>query len=177
MTKQPAPPAPSSAMQLAQRFDAFLAEFAIEATDEQLDDNECAHCGDHYELSDGCDPSSMCWNCGHDALVTLIPLLRQAASLLSNVGQAAEPARAVASSADALAKAGVYLNADCLDRFVNCTEFWDRQPHNTRFYFGPSLMDYVHRGILEAAVKLLAAHPQGAADGDEKDAQGKSIKS
>jgi len=68
------------------------------------------------------------------------------------------------SSADALSKDGVFLNADCLDRWAKDTAFWDNQPYSTRFYFGDGLSDYIHRGILESAVKLLGRYADHIAE-------------
>lgn len=59
-------------------------------------------------------------------------------------------------SAATLTARGVFLNADCFQRWADASEFWDQQPYGTRFYWGPNTFDYIHRGILCEAVRTIA---------------------
>lgn len=54
-----------------------------------------------------------------------------------------------------LAEAGVFKGFNGLEGLANAKEFWDEQPYGTRLYYGPGITDYLHRGVLEAAIRLL----------------------
>ena len=56
-----------------------------------------------------------------------------------------------------LAKQGVFKGHDGLRRLAECDEFWEQQEYGTRFYFGPGASDYLHRGVLRAAINALDA--------------------
>lgn len=64
----------------------------------------------------------------------------------------------VGLAASTLTKAGVFKGAHGLDGLLNCQEFWDRQPYGTRLYYGDGIADYLHRDVLRAAVRTLAAN-------------------
>lgn len=57
-----------------------------------------------------------------------------------------------------LAVAGVFKGHQGLVGMLNADEFWERQPYGTRLYYGDGITDYLHRDVLRAAVKLLAAN-------------------
>ncbi len=38
---------------------------------------------------------------------------------------------------------------------IDCDEFWEQQPYNTRLYFGPGIADYLHRSVLRTAIEIL----------------------
>jgi hypothetical protein len=41
-------------------------------------------------------------------------------------------------------------------------EFWDEQPYSKRLYYGSGGADYLHRDVLQAALRILdAPTPQG----------------
>lgn len=54
-----------------------------------------------------------------------------------------------------LAKAGVFKGAHGLEGLANCQEFWDKQPYETRLYYGGGIADYLHRDVLKAAIRIL----------------------
>lgn len=68
-----------------------------------------------------------------------------------------------ASCEKALCSSGVFKGAEGLRQFSECQEFWDDQPYGTRFYFGDG--NYLHRGVLRAAVRLLDSAQAPAVDG------------
>lgn len=55
-----------------------------------------------------------------------------------------------------LVAAGVFAGMRGLEGLLNASEFWEQQPYGTRFYYGPGGLDYLHRGVLEAAIKILS---------------------
>lgn len=55
-----------------------------------------------------------------------------------------------------LVKAGVFAGMRGLEGLLNASEFWERQPYGTRFYYGDGGLDYLHRSVLEAAIKILS---------------------
>ncbi len=55
-----------------------------------------------------------------------------------------------------LAKAGVFKGFEGLEGLANAKEFWEQQMYGTRLYYGPGIADYLHHGVLETAIKLLA---------------------
>lgn len=60
---------------------------------------------------------------------------------------------------DGLAKltnAGVFKGAEGLRGLAENDEFWSEQPYGTRLYYGDGNNDYLHRGILRAAIQALA---------------------
>lgn len=57
-----------------------------------------------------------------------------------------------------LSKAGVFKGADGLERFLECQDFWEKQPYGTRLYFGEGGLDYLHRDVLRTAIRLIADH-------------------
>ena len=59
---------------------------------------------------------------------------------------------------DVLAAAGVFKGHQGLVGLLNADEFWEQQPYGTRLYYGEGIADYLHRDVLRAAVKLLAAN-------------------
>lgn len=54
-----------------------------------------------------------------------------------------------------LEAAGVFKEAEALRLLVDCEEFWENRPYETRLYFGEDNNHYLHRNVLRAAVKLL----------------------
>lgn len=59
------------------------------------------------------------------------------------------------SAEEKLERAGVFKGADGLRRLAEARAFWERQPYGTRLYFGDGIADYLHRGVLEAAIRAL----------------------
>lgn len=59
------------------------------------------------------------------------------------------------STETALSKMGVFKGMEGLRGLAECDEFWDRQMYGTRLYYGNGIADYLHRGVLRAAVKAL----------------------
>lgn len=57
----------------------------------------------------------------------------------------------------ALVAQGVFKGAHGLEGLANASDFWERQPYGTRFYYGDGIADYLHIGVLRAAIKALAA--------------------
>lgn len=55
-----------------------------------------------------------------------------------------------------LAQTGVFKGMHGLEGLLNATEFWDRQPYGTRLYYGDGATEYLHRHVLEAAIKILS---------------------
>lgn len=55
-----------------------------------------------------------------------------------------------------LVRAGVFKGMHGLEGLLNATEFWEKQPYGTRLYYGEGAADYLHRHVLEAAVKILS---------------------
>lgn len=56
----------------------------------------------------------------------------------------------------ALVKKGVFKGAHGLEGLANAREFWDRQPYGTRLYYGDGISDYLHIGVLRAAISALS---------------------
>ena len=54
-----------------------------------------------------------------------------------------------------LADAGVFAGAHGLRGFADADEFWEKQDYGTRLYYGPGNLDYIHRDVLRAALRLL----------------------
>lgn len=54
-----------------------------------------------------------------------------------------------------LAKAGVFKGFEGLEGLANSESFWDEQSYGTRLYYGPGITDYLHRGVLRAAIEIL----------------------
>lgn len=55
-----------------------------------------------------------------------------------------------------LSAAGVYKGASGLEGLLNAQDFWDQKSYGTRLYYGPGATDYLHRGVLSAAVQILS---------------------
>lgn len=55
----------------------------------------------------------------------------------------------------ALAHHSVFAGHLGLRQLAERDEFWEKQPHGTRFYFDPCAGDYLHRHILRAAIRAL----------------------
>lgn len=64
--------------------------------------------------------------------------------------------------ARALAGAGVFAGMRGLEGLLNASEFWEQQSYGTRLYYGHGGLDYLHRGVLEAAVKIIREQPSAA---------------
>lgn len=58
-----------------------------------------------------------------------------------------------------LSRAGVFLGVEGLRGLHDAQEFWDERPYGTRLYYGPGGMDYLHRHVLGAALRLLDQVP------------------
>jgi hypothetical protein len=58
-----------------------------------------------------------------------------------------------------LVNAGVFAGMRGLEGLLNASDFWEQQPYGTRLYYGPGGLDYLHRGVLEAAIKILSEPP------------------
>lgn len=54
-----------------------------------------------------------------------------------------------------LSNAGVFKGAHGLEGLANSQEFWDDKPYGKRLYYGQGGMDYLHRDVLQSAVKTL----------------------
>lgn len=54
-----------------------------------------------------------------------------------------------------LAAKGVYKGFHGLEGLLERQDFWDKQPYETRLYYGDGIADYLHRSVLGAAVKIL----------------------
>jgi len=54
-----------------------------------------------------------------------------------------------------LIEKGVFKGFHGLEGLVNAQEFWDNQPYGTRLYYGDGGEDYLHRSVLENAIKIL----------------------
>lgn len=113
---------------------------------------ECAVCGGPNTY----DPESgVCRECQdvdkHDA----------------RLSRAAEPVATTAENK--LAEAGVFKGQHGLRGLLEASAFWEKQPYGTRMYYGDGIADYLHRGVLDAAVKLLDTQPPEPAR-DAKDA-------
>lgn len=55
----------------------------------------------------------------------------------------------------ALVRQGVFAGMHGLEGFLNASEFWQEQPYGTRLYYGDGGLDYLHRGVLEAAIDII----------------------
>jgi len=64
-----------------------------------------------------------------------------------------------------LAKQGVYAGHFGLEGLANATDFWEQQPYGTRLYYGPNATDYLHIGVLRAAIEALRAADNGSTVG------------
>jgi hypothetical protein len=60
----------------------------------------------------------------------------------------------------ALIAQGVFKGAHGLEGLLNAKEFWESQPYGTRHYYGDGLTDYLHVGVLRAAIEALRSHVQ-----------------
>jgi hypothetical protein len=58
-----------------------------------------------------------------------------------------------------LAEAGVFAGHGGLEGLANSSEFWERQTYGTRLYYGAGITDYLHRDVLQAAIKVLKQPP------------------
>lgn len=58
---------------------------------------------------------------------------------------------------DQLTTQGVFKGAHGLRGLLEADVFWERQMYGTRLYYGPGIADYLHRGVLGAAVEALDA--------------------
>lgn len=58
-----------------------------------------------------------------------------------------------------LVEAGVFAGMRGLEGLLNASEFWEQQSYGTRLYYGHGGLDYLHRGVLEAAVKIIREQP------------------
>jgi hypothetical protein len=72
-----------------------------------------------------------------------------------NVESCLRSAANKATCADTLSAAGVFKGADGLERLAKADGFWEQQPYGTRLYFGDGASDYLHRGVLRTAIKLI----------------------
>jgi len=54
-----------------------------------------------------------------------------------------------------LAEAGVFAGHGGLRGLAECDAFWEKQPYGTRLYYGDGGYDYLHRGVLRTALKIL----------------------
>ncbi len=59
------------------------------------------------------------------------------------------------SVSDILTADGVFLGQHGLEGLANASSFWELQPYGTRLYYGEGIMDYLHRGVLKSAIRLL----------------------
>lgn len=78
-----------------------------------------------------------------------------------------EPARVGGEAVTAeqrLAEAGVFKGHHGLRGLADAGSFWERQPYSTRLYYGDGITEYLHRGVLRAAVELLDAAAKGLTD-------------
>jgi hypothetical protein len=56
----------------------------------------------------------------------------------------------------------VFLGHGGLRGLAAADEFWDEQPYSKRLYYGSGGADYLHRDVLQAALRILdAPTPQG----------------
>jgi hypothetical protein len=78
-----------------------------------------------------------------------------ARAALSAQPEGAQPQWEALTAEDKLAAAGVYKGVAGLRGLLDARDFWDKQPYGTRLYFGNGGSDYLHRGVLETAVRLL----------------------
>jgi hypothetical protein len=77
---------------------------------------------------------------------------------MSELTQPNEAAGGRSDSTAVLAAAGVFKGHQGLVGLLKADEFWEQQPYGTRLYYGDGITDYLHRDVLRAAVKLLAAN-------------------
>ena len=54
-----------------------------------------------------------------------------------------------------LAEAGVFKGHEGLRGLAESDAFWEKQPYGTRLYYGDGAFDYLQRGVLQAAIKIL----------------------
>lgn len=54
-----------------------------------------------------------------------------------------------------LAAKGVFAGLGGLEGLLNATEFWAQQPYGTRLYYGSGGGEYLHVGVLRAAIEIL----------------------
>lgn len=62
-----------------------------------------------------------------------------------------------------LSAVGVFKGHNGLEGLADADEFWEQQMYGTRLYYGPGIADYLHRHVLQAAIKLLKQAPLPAA--------------
>jgi hypothetical protein len=55
----------------------------------------------------------------------------------------------------ALAEAGAFKGFHGLRGLANASGFWADRMYGTRLYYGPGGLDYLHRGVLKAAIKWI----------------------
>lgn len=61
-----------------------------------------------------------------------------------------------------LSEAGVFAGFRGLEGLLNATEFWEQQAYGTRLYYGRGGLDYLHHGVLAAAVQIIREQPSAA---------------
>lgn len=79
------------------------------------------------------------------------------------------PVLTAESVADVLVSQGVFKGAHGLEGLAQASEFWEQQPYGTRLYYGAGIADYLHRGVLETAVRALTEIPGLRAEADKVD--------
>jgi hypothetical protein len=102
---------------------------------------------------DSCDPQRVA-----DAI------REYAAALAVPLEARSRVASACASAEQALTNRGVFKGAHGLRGLLDAREFWDKQPYGTRLYYGDGGADYLHIGVLRAAVEALDASPAAPAE-------------
>lgn len=70
------------------------------------------------------------------------PNLQQAVDAASNLEQR-------------LSAVGVFKGFHGLEGLANATKFWEQQPYGTRLYYGEGITEYLHIGVLNAAIRAL----------------------
>ncbi len=79
-------------------------------------------------------------------------------SLVARIdGRLAEPQGDAGSVEDKLTAQGVFKGAHGLEGLADCDAFWEAQPYGTRLYYGDGGAEYLHRGVLKAAIAALRA--------------------
>ncbi len=59
------------------------------------------------------------------------------------------------SAEEQIAKQGVFKGHEGLRGLAENDQFWAKQEYGTRLYYGPGVAAYLHRSVLQAAVKAL----------------------
>ncbi|HEY0684692.1 MAG TPA: hypothetical protein VGD45_20315 [Steroidobacter sp.] len=86
------------------------------------------------------------------------PSAKTAGEAAASDGDSACPAVPAPSSDELIRKlvaAGVFKGVEGLEGLLKADHFWEQQSYGTRLYYGPGIADYLHRGVLEAAVNIL----------------------